>query len=84
MKEVLIYTTPTCPYCMRAKGLLSSLDIPFTEIDVAGGSSKRQEIIEKYNWKTVPAIFIGGEFIGGSDDLHRLHGAGKLMELVGI
>ena len=80
MKQVTIYTTPTCPYCLRAKELLSSLEIPFTEVDVASNPTKRQEIIEQHHWMTVPAIFVGDELIGGYDDLAELHSNGTLME----
>lgn len=82
MKEIKIYTTTYCPYCKRAKGLFESLNIPYTEIDVENDEKKREELIEKYNYRTVPMIFIGDEFIGGCDDLFKLHGEGKFMEKV--
>lgn len=78
MKSVKVYTTPSCPYCMKAKQLLTSLEVSFEEVDVAAHSEARAEIIEKHNWQTVPAIFIGNELIGGYDELHALHTAGEL------
>lgn len=82
MKEIKIYTTTYCPYCKRAKGLFESLNLPYSEIDVENDEKKREELIERYNYRTVPMIFIGDEFIGGCDDLFALHGQGKLMEKV--
>lgn len=82
MKQVTIYTKSYCPYCQRAKALLNSLSIPYTEIDVENNDTLRQEIIAKYNWQTVPLIVIGEECIGGCDDLHKLHADGMLMKLL--
>ena len=41
MAEVEIYTTMFCPFCVRAKKLLESKDVPFTEIDVSTSSSSK-------------------------------------------
>ncbi len=65
---------------MRAKQLLTSLGVPYTDIDVAANATIREEVTTKYNWQTVPMIVIGDEFIGGYDDLATLHAEGKLME----
>lgn len=78
MKPVKIYTTSYCPYCVRAKDLLTSLDVAYEEVDVTENDELRQEIIKKHNWMTVPAIFIGDELIGGYDDLNALHATGDL------
>jgi len=82
MKPVKIYTTTYCPYCRRAKDLLTSLSVPFQEINLENNVALREELIQKYNWTTVPMIFIGEEFIGGSDDLHDLYRQGKLLDLL--
>jgi len=82
MKTVKIYTTTYCPYCRRAKDFLSALSIPFEEFNVENNEELRREMSEKYNWFTVPMIFIGEEFIGGADDLMALHKDGKLLPLV--
>jgi glutaredoxin 3 len=80
MKNIKIYTTPTCPYCIRAKQLLKSLDIEYSEIDVANEPELRNQIIEKHQWMTVPAIFADDELLGGFDDINKLHTEGRLME----
>lgn len=79
MKTVEIYTTPTCPYCMAAKRLLTRKGVAFTEIDVSRDPALRQAMTERAGGRrTVPQIFIGGTPIGGSDDIHALESAGKL------
>jgi len=79
MKSVEIYTTPTCPYCLAAKRLLTKKGVGFAEIDVSRDPSLRIAMTERAGGRrTVPQIFIGGAHVGGSDDLHALDHDGKL------
>lgn len=79
MKKVEIYTKFTCGFCHRAKSLLSGKGVAFEEYDITMGGPKREEMLERSGGgSTVPQIFIGGEHIGGSDDLAALERAGKL------
>ena len=80
MKNVIVYSTEYCPYCIRAKNLLKSKNIPFQEIDLTNDQTKRDEIQAKTGWMTVPMIFIGDEFIGGCDDLYALENSGNLSQ----
>ena len=64
-KEVIIYTTPTWPYCHRAKEYLSQKGIPYIEHDVAQDRDKAKEIIQKSGQMGVPVITINGELIVG-------------------
>ncbi len=83
MAEVVIYTTSMCPYCYRAKALLTKKGVTFTEIDVGMDPDKRQEMIQRANGRrTVPQIFINDQHVGGSDDLHALDAQGKLDPLL--
>jgi glutaredoxin 3 len=83
MKTVEIYTTQTCPYCQAAKGLLRRKGVAFTEIDVARQPGLRQTMTKRAGGRTsVPQIFIGGQHVGGCDDLHDLNDAGKLDQLL--
>jgi glutaredoxin 3 len=75
MKQIIVYTTTYCPYCKRAKSLLDSLGLAYEEIDLTEDDTLREEIIQKYQWQTVPVIVIDGVCIGGADDLQRLHQA---------
>lgn len=82
MKEVKVYSTNYCPYCSRAKQLLKSKNIPFQEIDLTDDDGLREKISKQVNWQTVPMIFIGGDFVGGFDNLSGLERSGKLDEMV--
>ena len=73
-----IYTTDWCPYCDRAKNLLQSKGLQYTEIDVTNDDLRRQEMVNRSQRRTVPQIFINGDSIGGSDDLVRLATSGEL------
>lgn len=85
MKRVEIYTTATCPFCIMAKHLLNQKGVAHEEIDVGREPQRRAEMTRRANGRrTVPQIFIGGEGIGGCDELHALEHAGKLdMMLAG-
>jgi glutaredoxin 3 len=79
MIAVTIYTTPFCPYCAKAKGLLKRKNAPYTEIDVSGDQAQRDAMLLRSNGRTsVPQIFIGAKHVGGCDDIHTLEQQGKL------
>ncbi len=83
MQEVQIYTARYCPYCASAKALLKRKGIPFTEFDIAGNWERRDEMIERaHGHVTVPQIFIGSTYVGGSGELTALERAGKLDALL--
>ena len=58
-RKVIIYSTPTCPYCKRAKGYLSRKGIAYTDINVAQDREKAREMIQKSGQMGVPVIIIG-------------------------
>ena len=73
MVEVELYTTPFCPYCVRARALLERKGVAFREIDIIKEPERRIEMVRRAGGRTsVPQIFIGGEHIGGSDELLAL------------
>lgn len=79
MKQVEIYTTPTCPYCSAAKALLHKKGVKFNEIDVSRDPELRMAMTKRaMGSRTVPQIFIGGQHVGGCDDLYALDHAGGL------
>lgn len=83
MPPIVLYTTPTCGYCMAAKRLLTAKGAPFEEIDVARAPERRAEMTERaHGRRTVPQIFIGERHIGGFDDLNALDRAGGLDPLL--
>jgi glutaredoxin 3 len=83
MADVEIYTRPFCGYCARAISLLSQKGVPFTEIEAGMDPDKRQEMMQRSGGRhTFPQIFIGGEHIGGCDEMMALERAGKLDPLL--
>ena len=78
-----MYSSSWCPFCYRAKRLLKSKGVAFTEINVDGQPALRSEMMRRAGGRhTVPQIFIGGEHVGGSDELAALERAGRLDPLL--
>lgn len=81
--QILMYKTQICPYCVRAKKLLDSKGVQYTEIDVSNDSDLRQVMTQKSGGRTsVPQIFINQQHIGGCDDLYALEKTGELDKLL--
>ena len=80
--DVTVYTSDWCPYCRRAKELLSAKHVTFSEINVEDQPEFREEMIARSNRRTVPQIFIGDQHIGGCDDLFELDRSGELDRLI--
>jgi glutaredoxin 3 len=64
---------------MRAKALLTSLSVAYEEVDLSENTELRDEVQKKFGWMTVPMIVVGDEFLGGFDDISKLHAEGKLL-----
>lgn len=82
MRPVTIYTTPYCPFCVRAKKLLAQKQIAYEEIDVSADDAARDQLAERTGQQTVPQIYIGDHHVGGSDDLYALERKGELDALL--
>ena len=79
MADVVIYTRPFCGYCARAISLLNQKGVEFEEIEAGMDPKLRQEMVERSGGRnTFPQIFIGGQHIGGCDEMLALERAGKL------
>lgn len=79
MKEIVIYTTKVCPYCIRAKNLLNNKGAEFKEIRLDQNPDLIDDVIQKSGGRrTVPQIFIGNHHVGGCDELYALDREGKL------
>lgn len=77
MKNVTIYSTPSCHYCHMAKEFFKANNIAYTEHDVAGDAEKRKDMVEKSGQMGVPVILIDNELIIGFDKP-------KISKLLGI
>lgn len=79
MAKVEIYTREFCGFCMRAKSLLETKGVPFTEYNIGMVPELRSEMVQRANGgTTVPQIFINGEHIGGCDEMLAMDRAGRL------
>ena len=67
MHKVKLYTTPSCPWCFRAKQFLSDHGIEFEEVDVSKDRAAALEMIEKSGQMGVPVIEIDGKIVVGFD-----------------
>jgi glutaredoxin 3 len=85
MVNIDIYTTPYCPFCIRAKKLLANKKVKFNEIDLSENPDKFEEMISKSNGaRTVPQIFVNGEHIGDCDHIHDLDQKGELDKILKV
>jgi len=67
MKNVKVYSTPTCPWCIRAKQFLKDSNVPFENIDVSTNQAAADEMIKKSGQMGVPVLDIEGTIIVGLD-----------------
>ncbi len=83
MATIEMYIDPFCPYCAKAKRLLTAKGQTWAEIDVIADPKRRAEMRDRASGRnTVPQIFIDGQHIGGCDDLHALDAKGGLDPLL--
>jgi len=82
--EVVMYSPRFCPYCMRARRLLKSKGVEFTEIVVSGNDELWAEMEQRSGRNTVPQIFINDESVGGFDDIAALNRQNVLDQKLGL
>lgn len=83
MTMVEIYTWATCPYCKRAKALLDSKGVKYTEYDISGDDEARAKMMKRTGGpRSVPQIFVNDVHYGGCDDIHALDSQGKLGDIL--
>lgn len=77
--KIEIYTWRTCPFCIRAKDLLDSKGVEYTEYSIDGDEAARAKMAQRANGRrSVPQIFIDDRHVGGCDDIHALDAKGQL------
>ncbi|AVP55145.1 glutaredoxin domain-containing protein [Clostridium tetani] len=62
---IKVYSTPTCPYCKKAKAYFDSKNVEYKDVNVAQDEKEKEEMIEKSGQQSVPVIDINGEIIVG-------------------
>jgi monothiol glutaredoxin len=73
---------PQCGFSSRAVSILEHLDVPFEAVDVLQDPEVRQGIKAYSDWPTIPQLYVGGEFVGGSDIMMEMFESGELQQLV--
>jgi GrxC family glutaredoxin len=79
---VLMYGRDRCGFCRRARELLASKGVAFTEIDVEKVEGAREEMQQRSGRNTVPQVFVGARHLGGFDDISALDAAGELDRIL--
>ena len=83
MPPIKMYSTASCPFCVRAKALLKERGVQsIDEIRVDEMPHLRDEMVRLTQRRTVPQIFIGDTYVGGCDDLMALDRSGGLEPLL--
>ena len=73
---------PLCGFSANAAGILASTGRAFAHVDVIADYEVRESIKDFSQWPTLPQIYIGGEFVGGSDILRQMSTDGSLVEML--
>ena len=76
--DVVMYSTPYCPYCMAARRLLTIKGLTYAEHNVDADPAKRTEMETRSGRRTVPQIFVNERHVGGFDELNALEQSGEL------
>ena len=72
---------PQCGFSSRAVAILNHLGVEFESVDVLQDQEVRQGIKAFSDWPTIPQLYVGGEFIGGSDIMMEMYESGELAQL---
>ena len=73
---------PQCGFSSRAISILQHLNVEFESVDVLQDQGIRQGIKAYSDWPTIPQLYVGGEFVGGSDIMMEMYESGELAELL--
>lgn len=68
-KKVIVYSTPTCPYCVYAKNFFKENGVSFEDVDVSQNHARAMEMVEKSGQMGVPVVDIGGDIVIGFQPL---------------
>jgi monothiol glutaredoxin len=85
--KIMIYmkgnpTFPQCGFSAATVEIFHDLGKPFHSVDVLSEPAKRDAIKRYSDWPTIPQVYIGGKFVGGSDIVREMFTTGELQKLV--
>lgn len=73
---------PMCGFSARAAAVVSSYGVPYHTVNVLEDPEKRQGIKDFGDWPTIPQLYVGGELVGGSDIVAKMHESGQLDDVI--
>ena len=73
---------PQCGFSQRAVEILKKCGAEFKDVNVLADPAIRQGVKDFSNWPTIPQVYIGGQFVGGSDILLEMFQSGELQKLI--
>lgn len=82
MREIVVYTTEPCSFCVRVKGLLQSRGATFEEVNLAKDPAGRVELARRTGMMTFPQVIVGGELLGGYAEVQAAAEDGRLDDLL--
>ena len=81
-KKIEIFSGPQCNYCRQAKVLLDEMGVNYTELDISNEQYRNEFVQRLPRTRSIPQVFVGGQHIGGFEDLQILKEKGKLEEVL--
>lgn len=73
---------PMCGFSARAVGVLRDIGVEFKDVNILVDQDKREGVKAFSEWPTIPQLYVGGEFVGGSDIMWELHQKGELATMI--
>jgi glutaredoxin-related protein len=80
---VVLFTVYGCPYCQNSVKFLRQNQIPHKAINIGNNANMMLKLAESTGWKSVPKIFVQGQFIGGYNELMQMADSGELNQRLG-
>ncbi|MDH3609892.1 MAG: glutaredoxin 3 [Gammaproteobacteria bacterium] len=81
-KKIEIFSGPQCNYCRQAKALLDEMGVNYTELDISTEEYRNEFVQRLPRTRSIPQVFVGGQHIGGYEDLQILKEKGQLEEVL--
>jgi glutaredoxin 3 len=82
MSRITVYTTDSCSFCSRVKGLLDATGVEFSEVNLTKDPAGRAELVHRTGMMSFPQVLIDDRLIGGFAELHAAAESGELDELL--
>jgi glutaredoxin 3 len=82
MSQITVYTTDSCSFCVRVKGLLKAQEIDFSEVNFSKDPEGRLELVRRTGMMSFPQVLIDDQLLGGFKETLQAVESGRLLELL--